>query len=747
MGLLEDLRNQADNQRENEAAKAKRQAQLEAYYQKAMLPRMVKAFQYLTEFVDHLNYIKLETFVEYPLLPNGAMQRLQQQSYMLVIDSSKALKEIKFTMECAIDVPVEFEVFGKDAVLLQIDKIKCYAFRHECSMRKINHEIISAKFVLEGPLPLAVNINADVDTSKIKLELRNFSEPGYTKYVLTAEEFDDDFLDRLGKFVIRQERTLFGGEEISDAAKKVLRDKLIVERRIREQEMLEVEARIKAEEVAEKERSAKELLKRVVNSKVAQGKESLKEMFGKLKKQAGFDLATTNTTDILTPASVSTKQSAPAQAAPEREQQAPGKASPAASKQERPSTVNATTAAPTKPVQQAPTKAATAVPKRKQQAREKASPAAPKQERSSTVNATTAAPKPDQPAQVKVSTATPKPQQPTPVKATTAAPKPQQPAQVKASTVEPKPKSEPASKPEQPASIKSATVTPKPELSATAVQKSQAPVPEKSEQQNQESAARAPKNSLPPRVYNAPAGNPFLTPDEPEPSPENDVDSKLNQEENKTKEKPSSKFMDAKTSSANKSLTPEDLANDLVNIMQRDTQVKPEVKTVRDSVEKVKPQVTVSPESKLEPALKHEAKSESEFENNVEQKSDSAIKPAAKSEHESAIKLELKIDSEPEQKSEPATRLELKIEPGSAIKLKSASKPESELKSNSGLVLEPDLKLELEHAEKTSPVNLSTEFEGPDIDLSVSADPAQEEIESDMPLTSMFSRENKKPEE
>jgi len=218
MGLLDDLRNQADNQRENEAANAERRAKLEAYYKETMQPRMIKAFQYLTEFVNHLNYIKLETFVEYPLLPNGDLQRLQQQDYKVVIDSSKALKEIKFTMECAMDGPVEFEVFGKDAVLLQIDKIKCYSFRHECKTRKVNLEITSAKFILEGPLLLAVNINADVNESKIKLEIRNFNEPGYAKYVLTADEFDDSFLDRLGKFVIRQERTLFGGEEISDEA-------------------------------------------------------------------------------------------------------------------------------------------------------------------------------------------------------------------------------------------------------------------------------------------------------------------------------------------------------------------------------------------------------------------------------------------------------------------------------------------------------------------------------------------------
>ena len=577
MGLLDDLRNKADNQRENEAADAERRAKLEACYEETMRPRMIKAFQYLTEFVKHLNYIKLETFVAYPLLPNGALQRLQQQDYKVVIDSSKALKEIKFTMECAIDAPVEFEVFGRDAVLLQVDKIKCYSFRHECKTRKVNLEITSAKFILEGPLPLAVNINADVNESKIKIEIRNFNEPGYAKYVLTADEFDDNFLDRLGKFVIRQERTLFGGEEISEEAKKVIRDKLIVERRIRAQEMLEAEALIKAEETALKERSAKEQIKRAVNTKMAKNKDKLKEMFGKLKKQAGFDSVTTDTT--LPPASAPTKQPAPVQPA----------------------------------------------------------------------------------------------------------------------VVAPKPKSE------QPAPVQPAVVAPKSKQPATAVPSPQAPVtqvPANSEQQKQEPTARESKKTQPLKVYNAPAGNPFITPDKPESSSEqvNDLDSKLNQKEDKS----ANDLVDAKTPSENISLSPEDLEKDLANIMQRDTPAKPEVKSVHDSAGKVEPEATDSPDFKLELVLEHESTREFESETKVEQKP--APDPA--------------IEPEPEPKSE----LNPDLEP------------------------EPNLEPERAKLKETSPSNPSLASESPDIDLSASSSPTEEETDSDVPLTSLFSSSNKKPE-
>lgn len=291
MGLLDDLRNQAEGKRSAEEEEAARRAEREQYYQEKMLPRMIKAYQFFNEFVEHLNYIQLKTIINYPLLPDGAPQSLRQEGYKVVIDSSKALKRIDFSMEGVLDAPVPFEIFGKDAVLKHADRIERYSFRHDRKDKKdpTSMELVAAKFTLLGPLPLKITVEANVDTSQIIVTVRNFKEPGFTKYNLTVEQFSDEFLDQLGKFVLRQEDRLFGkSEELSEEARKKLRDRMIVEARIRQQELIEAEQRRQAEEAAEKEKSAKHQIKHVVNTKVAQGKESLKDMFNKLKKQAGF---------------------------------------------------------------------------------------------------------------------------------------------------------------------------------------------------------------------------------------------------------------------------------------------------------------------------------------------------------------------------------------------------------------------------------------------------------------------------
>ena len=292
MGLLDDLRNQADNQRANEQAEAERKAAAEVFYREKIEPLMVKTYQYFKELIEHINYIKLETYAEYPLLPNGKTLRLRQQDYKVLIDSSKALKQIDFTLECALDsdVPVQFDVFGRDPVMMQVERIERYSAKYERKNRKgPDGELESARFIIEGPIPMKLQVRADVDASEIKLMVRNFIEPGFHNYSLKVEQFDDAFLDRLGKYILRQEQTLFDRkEEIPEDVRKKLRDRLIVEQRLREQEMREAEQRRLAEEAAELEKTAKQQIKRAINNTVNENKEKLRGMFNKLKQQAGL---------------------------------------------------------------------------------------------------------------------------------------------------------------------------------------------------------------------------------------------------------------------------------------------------------------------------------------------------------------------------------------------------------------------------------------------------------------------------
>lgn len=291
MGLLDDLRTQAQDRREQEEADAALAARREQFYVEEILPRMTKAYQFFMELMEHLNYVNPDIPVQYPLLANGMPLALQQGDYTVVADSSKALKRIDINYQCSLDKPVEFEIFGKDAVLNHADRLDRYHVKHERKDRKdTDLELESAKFKIEGPLPLKTVINADVLNGAIQLVLRNYKDPGVSRYTLPAAQFDDAFLDRLGQFMLRKTDTLFDVDlSMDSAAKEAIRRKLQEEAELRAQELREAEERLEAEEAERLANSKKELLKYTVLKTVDENKEKLKGLLNKLKSQAGLD--------------------------------------------------------------------------------------------------------------------------------------------------------------------------------------------------------------------------------------------------------------------------------------------------------------------------------------------------------------------------------------------------------------------------------------------------------------------------
>lgn len=296
MGILDELKQQAEKQQETITAVSEARPGAEEFYREHVKARMLTAFNFLTELVNQLIALKLETRVQYPLKPEGKPLTLQQKDYKVYSDDITDPRQVTLSFNCGLVNPATFEITGRAAVLAQSEILDRYTFKYKRVDKTDPRQIIiGAVFNLIGPLPMKLVMQFDDSKQIIKLLLTNFVGPGTSQYNLTPEKLDEAFLDHLGKYILRKEPDLFK-EEISEEAKKKLRERMMVEAQIREQEMIESEERRRVEEAAVKERTAKEQIKRAVNSQteqlkrvmntqVAKGKESLKGMFDKLKKQ------------------------------------------------------------------------------------------------------------------------------------------------------------------------------------------------------------------------------------------------------------------------------------------------------------------------------------------------------------------------------------------------------------------------------------------------------------------------------
>ncbi len=258
MGLLDDLRNQKEGLQAREAREKERQARLQAAYRDEIHPRMLDVYRYLNELVDHLNYIKPRTVARYPLLPRDQTVDFLQAEYKVTIDNADDIRQIHLRCVCRLPEKVAFTVEGKERILDQTERLDRYKLKYHRKDRKDDdYELVESRFILEGPVNVSVKFEGDVENTAINLYIHNLDQPGTHRHVLKARHVDETFLDKLGKFLLRESDKLME-LEISEAEKQAIREKLEQERQQRLAELREAEQR--AEEEARRQAREKTLV-------------------------------------------------------------------------------------------------------------------------------------------------------------------------------------------------------------------------------------------------------------------------------------------------------------------------------------------------------------------------------------------------------------------------------------------------------------------------------------------------------
>lgn len=256
MGILDDLKNQSDIQKADEAQEKRRQAELLKFYQDNLHPKMLQMYTFLNELIVHLNYIKTETDVTYPVRPDGSMQVFKQSDYKVTIDSASEVKEINLRFYCKLDKPIIFELENSERILRFSDVLHSYRIDFDRTDNKDdNYELISAMFKVNGPVPVNVILQGDIETSSIHLLLKNFEKPGFSKHTYKERHITEEFIDGLGKFILRQ-NPMFLKLDIEDDHKEKIRQSIQADLKKRQEEIDEADRLLKLEEEKEKEKKS-----------------------------------------------------------------------------------------------------------------------------------------------------------------------------------------------------------------------------------------------------------------------------------------------------------------------------------------------------------------------------------------------------------------------------------------------------------------------------------------------------------
>ncbi|MBI3562161.1 MAG: hypothetical protein HY080_10670 [Gammaproteobacteria bacterium] len=269
MGVLDDLRRKAEEQRAKQQLDSAQAIPTQDFYLKELLPRLQAALGYFKELCEHLNFVKPEIFANYPIQPEGRFMPLRQGDYKVHTDSTKEFKELLFRCSCSLEQPLAVTLLGKEKILTYSSELDRFNLKYERKdFKDANFELEKAQFNLEGPINVSVMFRADIEARTLRVLLRNVEQPGIVQHPLKLDHITKDFFDKLAAYILRQSNELLR-LDITDSHREVIRQKVAAEQRLRAEELAEAE-RLAAEEAkrtAELEKQKKLQLKHLTDLK------------------------------------------------------------------------------------------------------------------------------------------------------------------------------------------------------------------------------------------------------------------------------------------------------------------------------------------------------------------------------------------------------------------------------------------------------------------------------------------------
>lgn len=205
MGLLDELKKAAEAKQNLDEAEQKRLAALEARSRETVLPKMAQIYGFLSDLIKQLDIIQPDTRVAYPLLGYGSMENLHQKDYKLKADSRENMTHVSLNFACVGDKKIQFDVEDQ----LHVERQKEYLNDHHLSFysrdyRDDRHTITHSSFTVESKIPVSFDFRLAEDLSTIGLTIRNFEGLGKHRYTLDPDMINDDYLDELGKYLLRR---------------------------------------------------------------------------------------------------------------------------------------------------------------------------------------------------------------------------------------------------------------------------------------------------------------------------------------------------------------------------------------------------------------------------------------------------------------------------------------------------------------------------------------------------------------
>jgi len=273
MGILDQLRKQADQKKSSEKQEIAQNKQQAQVYKTEIAPKMQEIFQYTQELVEYLNYLEVPIQIEHYSDRFPKLGVLAQKDYKINTDGYGGFADIDKLMQiniifyCIGSGSFQYTVQTKAAIEQEI------AFFHAKRLKTKTQRVPStgrdevAKFIVERIIPVHLRFEVDYKQSKIKVIINNHTNFSNYAESWSASQIDAKFLDTLARYILRKD-TDFISLGMTDEYREQLRKKLARIQKNEEQAFLAMAREQKQLEEQDQQKKLFNKLKAFISNKI-----------------------------------------------------------------------------------------------------------------------------------------------------------------------------------------------------------------------------------------------------------------------------------------------------------------------------------------------------------------------------------------------------------------------------------------------------------------------------------------------
>jgi len=261
MGILDNLRDQADQDISKQLDKELSNENIQLISDSLISPKMKQLYLYLKEFTQHLNKIEqTKKVLNYSkLFPE--LGELNQENYKINTDGSGGV--VNHDKICSIHFTYRYhgaavkEYIHHTNNKLEADRITDFLTSHKVPYTSANN--LSSKnngalnFYITKDIPVLFKFTGNPKKSIINLSIQNHENFEDRTLIIKPNDIDEEYLDKLARYILRKDSE-FLNIEIDDDVKKQIRQRIEAEKQAK---LAEKEAENKKGEPEEQEKEPK----------------------------------------------------------------------------------------------------------------------------------------------------------------------------------------------------------------------------------------------------------------------------------------------------------------------------------------------------------------------------------------------------------------------------------------------------------------------------------------------------------